>query len=122
MFSARGSHTDQLSDMAAFERLKKDVRAVKNDIADLTDRITGALNAFAEKTSKQARNRYQQARSDADSALDDFSERSGAMMEAAQKAASSMEETLEDTISQRPLATLGLALGLGVLIGMTLRR
>ena len=122
MFSARGSHTDQLSDMAAFERLKKDVRAVKNDIADLTDQITGALNAFAEKTSKQARNRYQQARSDADSALDDFSERSGAMMEAAQKAASSMEETLEDTISQRPLATLGLALGLGVLIGMTLRR
>ena len=122
MFSARGSHTDQLSDMAAFERLKKDVRAVKNDIADLTDQITGALNAFAEKTSKQARNRYQQARSDANSALDDFSERSGAMMDAAQKAASSMEETLEDTISQRPLATLGLALGLGILIGMTLRR
>jgi len=122
MFSARRSHTDQLPDLAAFERLKKDVRAVKNDIADLTDQITGALNAFAEKTSKQARNRYQQARSDADSALDDLSERSGAMMAAAQNAASSMEETLEDAISQRPLATLGLAVGLGVLIGMTLRR
>ena len=43
-------------------------------------------------------------------------------MAAAQNAASSMEETLEDAISQRPLATLGLAVGLGVLIGMTLRR
>ena len=122
MFSARRSHTDQLPDLAAFERLKKDVRAVKNDIADLTDQITGALNEFAEKAGKQARNRYQKARSDADSALDDLSERSGAMMDAAQKAASSMEETLEDAISQRPLATLGLAVGLGVLIGMTLRR
>jgi ElaB/YqjD/DUF883 family membrane-anchored ribosome-binding protein len=33
-----------------------------------------------------------------------------------------MEESLEDVISQRPLATVGLALGLGVLIGMTFRR
>ena len=43
-------------------------------------------------------------------------------MEAAQDAANSMEETLEEVISQRPLATVGLALGLGFLIGLTWRR
>ena len=37
-------------------------------------------------------------------------------------AASSIEETLEDVITQRPLATVGLALGLGFLIGATWRR
>ena len=44
------------------------------------------------------------------------------MMDAAQDAASSIEETLEDVITQRPLATVALALGLGFLIGATWRR
>ena len=49
-----------------------------------------------------------------------MSERGSAMMDAAQDAASSIEETLEDVITQRPLATVGLALGLGFLIGVDL--
>ena len=54
--------------------------------------------------------------------MDDVSERSSAMMDAAQDAASSIEELLEEVITQRPLATVGLALGLGFLIGVTWRR
>ena len=56
------------------------------------------------------------------SAVDDISERGSAVKGAAQNAATSIEETLEDVITQRPLATVGLALGLGLLIGMTWRR
>ena len=37
-------------------------------------------------------------------------------------AAVSIEDTLEDMIVQRPIATVGLALGLGFLIGVTWRR
>ncbi len=44
------------------------------------------------------------------------------MMDAAYGAASSMEESLEDAISQRPLATVGIALGIGILIGAAWRR
>jgi ElaB/YqjD/DUF883 family membrane-anchored ribosome-binding protein len=44
------------------------------------------------------------------------------MMGAAQDAAASVEETLENVITERPLATVGLALGLGFLIGVTWRR
>jgi ElaB/YqjD/DUF883 family membrane-anchored ribosome-binding protein len=43
-------------------------------------------------------------------------------MDAAQDAAYSIEETLEEVIQQRPLAIVGLALGLGFLIGVTWRR
>ena len=56
------------------------------------------------------------------SAVDDMSERGGAVMDAAQDVAHSIEETLEEVITQRPLATVGLALGLGFLIGATWRR
>ena len=111
-----------LTDKATYERLEKDVNAVKNDIAALADQITDVLNSFAGNASKQARRGYKQARANVDSAVDDMSERGSAMMDAAQDAAHSIEETLEDVITQRPLATVGIALGLGFLIGATWRR
>ncbi len=111
-----------LMDEATYERLEKDVTAVKNDIAALTDQITDALNTFAGTAQKQARRGYKQARANVDTALDDASERGGAMLDAAQDAAYSIEESLEEVITQRPLATVGLALGLGFIIGMTWRR
>jgi ElaB/YqjD/DUF883 family membrane-anchored ribosome-binding protein len=111
-----------LTDKATYERLEKDLAAVKNDISALTDQITDALNAFAGTAGKQARRGYKQARANVDSAVDDMSERGSAMMDAAQDAASSIEESLEEVIAQRPLATVGLALGLGFLIGVTWRR
>lgn len=110
------------TDKATRERLEKDVAAVKSDIAALTDQITDALNTFANSTGKQARRGYRQARENMDSAMDDMSERGSAMMEAAQDAYGSIEETLEETITQRPLATVGLALGIGFLIGVAWRR
>jgi ElaB/YqjD/DUF883 family membrane-anchored ribosome-binding protein len=111
-----------MTDKATYERLEKDVAAVKNDIAALTDQITDVLNSFAGTAQKQARRGYKQARANVDSAVDDMSERGSAMMDAAQDAASSIEESLEDIITQRPLATVGLALGIGFLIGATWRR
>jgi ElaB/YqjD/DUF883 family membrane-anchored ribosome-binding protein len=111
-----------LTDKATYDRLEKDVTAVKNDISALTDQITDVLNSFAGTAKKQARRGYKQARANVDAAVDDMSERGGAMMDAAQDAAHSIEETLEDVIVQRPLATVGLAIGLGFLIGATWRR
>ncbi|CCD97824.1 DUF883 family protein [Bradyrhizobium sp. STM 3809] len=111
-----------LTDKANHERLQKDVHAVKNDIAALTDQITDVLNAFAGQAGKQARSGYRQARENVDQTFDDMSERGSAMLGAAQDAANSLEERLEDVISQRPIATVGLALGLGLLIGLSWKR
>ena len=111
-----------MTDKATYERLEKDVAAVKNDISALTDQITDALNSFAGTAGKQARRGYKQARANAESAMDDMSERGSAMMDAAQDTAMSIEESLEDIITQRPLATVGIALGVGFLIGATWRR
>jgi ElaB/YqjD/DUF883 family membrane-anchored ribosome-binding protein len=111
-----------MADKATYERLEKDVANVKNDISALADQITDALNNFAGTARKQARRGYKNARDNVDSVVDDLSERGGSMMGAAQDAAASVEETLENVIAERPLATVGLALGLGFLIGVTWRR
>jgi ElaB/YqjD/DUF883 family membrane-anchored ribosome-binding protein len=114
--------TKNLKDKATYERLEKDVTAVKNDIAALAEQITDAINNLAGTATRQARRGYKQARANAGQAVDEMSERGSAMMDAAQDAASSIEETLEEAITQRPLATVGLALGIGFLIGVTWRR
>jgi ElaB/YqjD/DUF883 family membrane-anchored ribosome-binding protein len=111
-----------MTDKATQQRLEEDVATVKNDIAALTDQITDALNSFAGAATKQARRGYSEARANVDSAVDDMSERGSAVMDAAQNAAHSIGETLEDVIARRPLATMGMALGLGLLIGATWRR
>ena len=63
--------TTNLTDKATYERLQKDVIAVKNDIAALTEQITDALNSFAGSASRQARRGYRQARANAEHAVDD---------------------------------------------------
>jgi len=114
--------TKNMTDKAIYERLEKDVIAVKSDIAALTDQIKETLNGYAGTAAKQARRGYKEARANAEAAVDGMSERGNAVMDAAHEAASSIEETLEDVITQRPLATVGLAVGLGFLIGATWRR
>ena len=58
--------TKNMTDKATTERLEKEVNAVKNDIAALTEQITDALNSFAGSASKQARRGYKQARATAE--------------------------------------------------------
>ena len=112
----------KLADQATYERLEKDMAAVKDDIATLTDQITDALNTFAGTARKQARRGYQQARDNMDDMMSDAQDRGSAALDAAHDAALSIEESLEDVITQRPLATVGIALGIGFLIGAAWRR
>lgn len=111
-----------MADKSTYDRLEKDVEAVKNDISALTDQISDALNALAGSARKEARRGYKRAKANVDSMMSDVSDRGNAALEAAQDAASTLEETLEDAIHERPIAAIGLAVGLGFLIGVTWRR
>jgi ElaB/YqjD/DUF883 family membrane-anchored ribosome-binding protein len=111
-----------LADDATYERLQKDVDAVKDDISKLADQLSDALDAFTNSARKQTKRGYKQARSNLDSIMSDAAERGNAALSAAQDAAVTLEDTVEDAIVQRPLAAMGLAVGLGFLIGVTWRR
>lgn len=110
------------TDKAAYDRLQKDVEAVKNDIAALAEHLSDTLNAFTNTTQKQAQQSFKQARSNVNAFMGDATKKSAAALGAAQDAASTVEDTIEDAIVQRPLASVALAVGLGFLIGVTWRR
>jgi ElaB/YqjD/DUF883 family membrane-anchored ribosome-binding protein len=106
----------------AYERLSKDVETVKNDLSSLADQLSEAIGSLSGEARKQARRTYKQARANVDTMMSDASKHGGEALDAAQDYAASLEETLEDAITQRPLAAVGLAIGLGFLIGVTWRR
>jgi ElaB/YqjD/DUF883 family membrane-anchored ribosome-binding protein len=111
-----------MTDKATYDRLQKDLAAVKNDISALADQISDVIDAFKGDARKQAKKTYKQARSNVDSMVSDIGQRGNDALEAAQDYAGTLEESLEDAITQRPLAAVGLAVGLGFLIGVTWRR
>ena len=111
-----------MTDKINYDRLQKDVDAVKNDISNLAEQITSALNSLAGSAQKQARRGYKQARTSVDGIVSDLSQQGNAALDAAQDAATTVSESLEDAVQQRPLAAMGLAIGLGFLIGVTWRR
>ena len=105
-----------------YARLEKDLTAVKNDIAHLSQQISEAVNALGAVAQGQARRGLRKARANVDSVMSDASDRAGEVANAAQDAVSSVGDTLADVIQERPAATLALAFGLGFLIGVTWRR
>jgi ElaB/YqjD/DUF883 family membrane-anchored ribosome-binding protein len=111
-----------MTDKATYERLQKDVDAVKNDISALADQLSDVIEAFKGDARKQAKRTYKQARASVDSVMSDVGKRGSDALDAAQDYAGTLEESLEDAITPRPLAAVGLAVGLGFLIGVTWRR
>jgi ElaB/YqjD/DUF883 family membrane-anchored ribosome-binding protein len=110
------------ADDKAYARLEKDLTAVKNDIAHLSQQISDAVNALGAVAQGQARRGLRNARANVDSVMSDASDRAGEVANAAQDAVSSVRDTLADVIQERPVATLAFAVGLGFLIGVTWRR
>jgi len=100
-------------------RLDKEMRAGKNAMGSLSQQIADAASDLGAVARTQARRGLKNARANVDSIAADASDRVSA---AAGTAASSIGDTLQEVIVERPLSTVALALGLGFLIGVTWRR
>ena len=110
------------SEQANYDRVQKDINVLKGDISSLAAQLSGALADVTDSARRNARRGMKRARANVDSVLSDAGEQGSAALAAAQDAATTIEETLEDAITQRPLAAVGVAIGLGFLIGVTWRR
>jgi ElaB/YqjD/DUF883 family membrane-anchored ribosome-binding protein len=118
----RNDETRDMDDDNAFARLEKEMTAMKNAIGGLSDQIADAASDIGAVAQEQAKQGLKHARANMDSMVSDASDRLGVIANTAQSQASSLGDTLEDAIQERPLSTLALALGVGFLAGMIWRR
>jgi ElaB/YqjD/DUF883 family membrane-anchored ribosome-binding protein len=106
----------------AFARLEKEMANMRDAIGGLSDQISDAASDIGAVAQEQARRGMKHARANVGSMVNDASDRLGVVANRAQSQASSLGDSLEDAVQERPLATLALAIGLGFLAGVIWRR
>lgn len=106
----------------AADGMKDDVTAMKDDIARLSQQIADAINTFSAIAKSETKRGFQRARANVDAVASEATDRAGAVADAAQEAASSVERSIGEAIQERPLATIALALAAGFLLGVTWRK
>jgi ElaB/YqjD/DUF883 family membrane-anchored ribosome-binding protein len=106
----------------AFDRLEKEMANMRDAIGGLSDQISDAASDIGSVAQDQARRGLTHARANMGSMVNDASDRLGVVADRAQSQASTLGDSLEDAIQERPLATLALAIGLGFLAGVIWRR
>ena len=107
---------------SAFARLEKEMANMKDAIGGLSDQISDAASDIGAVAQDQARRGLKHARANMESMANDASDRLGVVADRAQSQAAAVGDSLGDAIQERPLSTLALALGLGFLAGVILRR
>jgi ElaB/YqjD/DUF883 family membrane-anchored ribosome-binding protein len=118
----RSSEVQGTTNDSAFARLEKEMANMRDAIGGLSDQISDAASDIGSVAQEQARRGFRHARANVGSMVNDASDRLGVVANSAQSQASSLGDTLEDAIQDRPLSTLALALGLGFLAGVIWRR
>jgi hypothetical protein len=107
--TAKGA-AQSAADDKVYARLEKDLTAVKNDVAHLSQQISEAVNALAAVAQRQARRGLRNARANVVSLMTVASDRATAVAKAAQHAASPVGDTLACVIQERHVATLAIGL------------
>ena len=110
----------------AYDRIGKDMTAVKTEIAESSQKISGAVSALGVAAQEEARRGLGRARAEMGAFASDASGRASAAADAAaivaRDKATSIGGALADAIERRPVTSLSVAIGIGFLIGATLRR
>ena len=120
--AGRSNETRDTGNDNAFARLEKEMATMRDAIGGLSDQISDAASDIGAVAQEEARRGMKHARANMGSMVNDASDRLGVVANRAQSQASSLGDSLEDAVQERPLSTLALALGLGFLAGVIWRR
>jgi len=105
-----------------YDRLRRDLEGLRTDLSKLVSEAANTLNDLSTVAQRQVRRGYRSTRSSVDAVVSDVAKQGSEAVDAVQDTAASLEESLEDAVRERPIAAMGLAIGLGFLVGVTWRR
>ncbi len=95
--------------------IQKDLQALRDDFARLAEQVSGIL-------SNKGNAAWQRARSSVDDVVSDAQERGREAADAVRDVSENFVEAIDESIKNRPYATLAIVAGLGFLFGATWRR
>jgi ElaB/YqjD/DUF883 family membrane-anchored ribosome-binding protein len=93
---------------ATVESLQEDLTAMRDDVGKLSQQVVDLLSAKGSAAYKRAKK--------------NFDARTGEAADAVREVRDTFADAIEESVQERPLATLAIALGIGFVIGATWRR
>lgn len=107
---------------ATIDNLRHDLQSLRGDISRLADEIPTMLSEVKEESLDAARRRIKRMKQEIDLSLAHIRDTRRQAVQAVGDVADTLTEGVERSLSMHPVATLALAVGIGCLIGASLRR
>lgn len=97
----------------------RELGKLKDDVAKLAQQLSNVTDSATEETLEKVRGQVLRVKSELNDVFGGLGDRS---REAVRDVGDTLSEAVGETVHQHPLATLGLALGVGFLAGAAWRR
>jgi ElaB/YqjD/DUF883 family membrane-anchored ribosome-binding protein len=107
---------------ATVEDIHRELKVIRDDIARLADQISTLLSSGGNDAIREVKAQIDRFRDRLDGVLSDAGAKGLDAMGGLRDSADTLLDSLEDAVRQRPISTLGVALGVGFLFGATWRR
>ena len=107
---------------ATVDEIQDDLYAVREDMAKLADHMTELLGGKSDDVVDEMKQRVGRLRESIDAAISGVDTGGRSALRDAKHNLREFNDTLEDSVRDRPFTMLALAVGLGIVVGSTLRR
>jgi len=120
----QGRTADNEIDKAAgtIDDIQHDLQVVRDDLSRLAQQVASLLSVTGSQALREVKAQMTRAKQSLDGVLSDAGEKGLEAMDTMREGTDTLLESIEETVRQRPLATLAVAMGLGFLFGVTWRR
>jgi ElaB/YqjD/DUF883 family membrane-anchored ribosome-binding protein len=108
--------------MASRRKTATTIGEIQSDLARLSDHVTELLGDKSDDVVDEVKQRVIQLRENIDSAIAEVGAGGRAAVRDAKGNLQDIGDTIEESVRERPFTMLALAIGLGVVVGTTLRR
>jgi ElaB/YqjD/DUF883 family membrane-anchored ribosome-binding protein len=107
---------------AAVDHIGDDLQRLRADIVRLAEDVGSSLTETGDDALSEVKTQIQRIKDRMDAVISDVGEKGREATEAMRDVTHDFAETVEESVRARPLTALALAIGVGVLFGVILRR
>jgi ElaB/YqjD/DUF883 family membrane-anchored ribosome-binding protein len=107
---------------AAAADIGDDLQRLRADIVRLAEDVGSSLTTTSNDALSEVKTQIGRLKGSIDGIISGLGEKGQEATEAARDVTHDFAETVEESVRARPLTTLAIAIGIGVLLGTTLRR
>jgi ElaB/YqjD/DUF883 family membrane-anchored ribosome-binding protein len=107
---------------ATVEDIQRELKVIRDDIARLADQVSTLLSSGGNDAIREVKAQIDRFRERLDDVLSDAGAKGLDAIGGLRDSADTLLDSLEEAVRKRPISTLGVALGVGFLFGVTWRR